>query len=657
MTAVSVPASTTSPAGPGRATTEHTSHGHAAPGAAVPGPSTAALTLLALGIVYGDIGTSPLYAVKETFNPAHGIPLTPDSILGGVSCIFWALMIIVSLKYVTLVLRANNRGEGGIMALLALTITSIGEKPRLRATLLAIGVFGAALFYGDAVLTPAISVLSAVEGLEVGTAAFKPYVVPLAIGILIGLFLIQKHGTGVVGMLFGPVCLLWFAALAASGVWNIAKNPAILAALNPLHALHFTTAHGFASFVVLGSVLLAVTGAEALYADMGHFGKRAIRVAWFGLVAPALVLNYFGQGALLMIDPKALENPFYLAFPQWALYPMVGLATAATVIASQATISGAYSITQQAIQLGYLPRMTVLHTSSKTIGQIYVPAINWILLAAVTAAVFGFGSSSKLASAYGVSVMGTMLVTTLLTFFVIRHGWGYPLWLCVLATGFFALIDVTFFAAALFKIFDGGWFPLLLGALIFSLMVTWRHGRATLFKRLHAAAIPLVPFLDSLFASPPQRVPGTAVFMTSTRDATPNSLLHSLKHYKVMHERNVFMTVAFLDVPWVAFENRVVCEKLGHDCWRVTVRYGFMNRPDIGAALELCGPAGLQIEPMEVSYFVSREKIVPSTEAKSLAARWRDLVFATMARNAGSVTDFFNIPANRVVELGTRVEI
>ena len=435
MTAVSVPVPTTSPAGPGRATTEHPLHGHAAPGAAVPGPSTAALTLLALGIVYGDIGTSPLYAVKETFNPAHGIPLTPDSILGGVSCIFWALMIIVSLKYVTLVLRANNRGEGGIMALLALTITSIGEKPRLRTTLLAIGVFGAALFYGDAVLTPAISVLSAVEGLEVGTAAFKPYVVPLAIGILIGLFLIQKHGTGVVGMLFGPVCVLWFAALAASGVWNIAKNPAILAALNPLHALHFTTAHGFASFVVLGSVLLAVTGAEALYADMGHFGKRAIRVAWFGLVAPALVLNYFGQGSLLMIDPKALENPFYLAFPQWALYPMVGLATAATVIASQATISGAYSITQQAIQLGYLPRMTVLHTSSKTIGQIYVPAINWILLAAVTAAVFGFGSSSKLASAYGVSVMGTMLVTTLLTFFVIRHGWGYPLWLCVLATG------------------------------------------------------------------------------------------------------------------------------------------------------------------------------------------------------------------------------
>jgi KUP system potassium uptake protein len=621
------------------------------------GQSTAALTLLALGIVYGDIGTSPLYAVKETFNPQHGIPLTAENILGGLSCIFWALMIVVSLKYVALVLRANNRGEGGIMALLALTIASIGERPRLRATLLVIGVFGAALFYGDAVLTPAISVLSAIEGLEVGTAAFKPYIVPLSTGILIGLFLIQKQGTGVVGMLFGPVCALWFTSLATCGLWNIGKHPAILAALNPLQALHFVTAHGAASFVVLGSVLLAITGAEALYADMGHFGKSAIRIAWFSLVAPALVLNYFGQGALLISDASALENPFYHAFPQWALYPMVALATAATVIASQATISGAYSITQQAIQLGFLPRMSIVHTSHRTMGQIYVPVINWILLAAVAAAVIGFGSSSQLASAYGVAVMGTMLVTTLLTFFVIRYGWGYPLWLCALATGFFALIDMTFFASALFKVFDGGWFPLLLGAMIFALMFTWRHGRTRLLEQLRASSIPLAPFLVSLFASPPQRVPGTAVFLTSTPNVTPHAMLHSLKHYKTLHERNVFMTVAFLDVPWVALEGSVVCEELGHDCWRVTVRYGFMNSPDIGAALELCGPAGLQIEPMDVSYFLSREKIVPSGNDKGLAAKWRDRVFALMTRNAGSITDFFNIPSNRVVELGSRVEI
>src|SRR5689334_306631 len=399
--------------------------------------TTAALALLALGVVYGDIGTSPLYAAKETFNPDHGIALTQLNILGGVSAIFWSLMIVVSLKYVTLVLRASNHGEGGIMALLALASTSVRNQPRLCATLLLIGVFGASLFYGDAVLTPAISVLSAVEGLEVGTSTVKPYIVPISAGILVALFAIQHYGTGVVGLLFGPICALWFVTIGAAGIWNIAKEPSILNALNPSHALQFTTGHGLASFVVLGSVLLAITGAEALYADMGHFGKRAIRVAWFGIVAPALILNYFGQGALLIANPNALENPFYLAFPQWALYPMVALATAATVIASQATISGAYSMTQQAIQLGYLPRMLVLHTSSKTRGQIYVPAINTILLVVVAAAVIGFGSSTRLASAYGVAVMGTMLVTTFLTFFVIRYGWGYSLWLCLAATGFF----------------------------------------------------------------------------------------------------------------------------------------------------------------------------------------------------------------------------
>jgi KUP system potassium uptake protein len=618
--------------------------------------TTAALALLALGVVYGDIGTSPLYAAKETFNPQHGIPLTADNIVGGVSTIFWSLMIIVSLKYVTLVLRASNRGEGGIMALLALATSAVRERPRLRAGLFTIGVFGASLFYGDAVLTPAISVLSAVEGLEVGTAAFKPYVVPIAAGILVALFAIQRYGTGVVGLLFGPVCALWFLSIGAIGVWNIARAPTILRAIDPTYALHFVTGHGFASFVVLGSVLLAITGAEALYADMGHFGSRAIRIAWFGVAAPALVLNYFGQGALLIAQPGAIENPFYLAYPDWALYPMVVLATAATVIASQATISGAYSMTQQAVQLGYLPRMTIVHTSARTIGQIYVPIVNWTLLLVVAAAVVGFGSSSRLASAYGVAVMGTMLVTTILTFFVLRYGWRYPLWLCVLATAFFMLIDVVFFAAAMHKVLDGGWFPLVLGAFVFFVMVTWRRGRETLLEQLRGSSPPLAGFLKSLFVYPPQRVPGTAVFLTSTPDATPNALLHSLKHYKVLHEKNVFLTVEFADVPSVPSGRRVASERLAEDCWRVTARYGFMERPDVALALELCAPEGLQLDPMEVTYFLSREKIVPRTTEGGIA-QWRDRIFAAMARNAGDITDFFNIPTNRVVELGTRVEI
>ena len=618
--------------------------------------TTAALALLALGVVYGDIGTSPLYAAKETFNPEHGIPLTVENILGGVSAIFWALMIVVSLKYVTLVLRAGNRGEGGIMALLALATSAVRNRQRLTTVLLAIGVFGAALFYGDAVLTPAISVLSAVEGLEVGTAAFKPYIVPLSAGILLALFAIQRYGTGVVGLLFGPICFLWFLSLAAVGVWNIAQAPAVLWALDPSHAIQFATAHGVASFVVLGAVLLAFTGAEALYADMGHFGKRAIRVAWFAVAAPALVLNYFGQGALLMIRPQALDNPFYLAYPEWALYPMVVLATAATVIASQATISGAYSMTQQAIQLGYLPRMTIQHTSARTMGQIYVPAVNWILLVAVVAAVVAFGSSSRLASAYGVAVMGTMLVTTLLTFFVLRYQWRYPLWLCIGATGFFMLFDAVFFAAALHKVLDGGWFPLALGAVVFTVMATWRRGRELLLENLRDASPPLRGFLKTLFAYPPQTVPGTAVFLTSSPDATPNALLHSLKHYKVLHEQNVFLTVEFREVPWVRRDQRVLCERIDHGCWLVRARYGFMERPDVAHALELCAPEGLQLEPMEVTYFTSREQIVPGARDTGMA-RWRDRLFCTMARNAGSVTDFFNIPTNRVVELGTRVQI
>jgi KUP system potassium uptake protein len=617
--------------------------------------STPALALLALGVVYGDIGTSPLYAVKETFNPEHGIPLTAANILGGSSTIFWVLMVVVSLKYVILVLRASNRGEGGIMALLALATASVRQHPRWLGPLAAIGVFGAALFYGDAVLTPAISVLSAVEGLEVGTTAFKPYVVPLATGILIGLFLIQKHGTGVVGLLFGPLCALWFLSIGAVGVWQIVQQPAILAALDPRHALGFVTGHGFASFLVLSAVLLAITGAEALYADVGHFGKSAVRLAWFALVAPALVLNYFGQGALLLANPKALENPFYLSYPSWALYPMVLLATAATVIASQATISGAYSMTQQAIQLGYLPRMSIEHTSAKTIGQIYVPAVNWTLLVIVAAAVIGFGSSSRLANAYGVAVMGTMLVTTFLTFFVIRYGWGYPLWLCLLATGFFLIIDVTLFAAALTKIHEGGWFPLALGAAVFLVMMTWRRGRSILVERLREDSVPLQPFLKSLLRDPPQRVPGTAVYLSANPEMTPHALLHTLKHFQTLQQRVVFLTVEFRDMPWVPFQERVTCEPLGDDCWRVRVRYGFMNRPDVLRALELCGALGLEIEPDQASYFVSRQNIVPVAKPGGMAV-WRERLFAAMARNAGNVSAFFNVPDNRVIELGTRVQ-
>ena len=618
--------------------------------------STSVLVFLALGVVYGDIGTSPLYAAKETFSPEHGIPLTAENIVGGVSAIFWALMIVVSLKYVTLVLRASNRGEGGIMALLALATSSVRERPRLHAALLAIGVFGASLFYGDAVLTPAISVLSAVEGLEVGTSAFKAYVVPISVGIIVALFAIQHHGTGVVGRFFGPVCCLWFASLAVIGVWNITRAPAILRAVDPTHALRFATQHGMMSFIVLGSVLLAITGAETLYADMGHFGKRAIRIAWFGVAAPSLVLNYFGQGALLIAQPGAIDNPFYLSYPGWALYPMVVLATAATIIASQATISGAYSMTQQAIQLGYLPRMAILHTSDQTIGQIYVPAVNWTLLLVVAAAVIGFGSSSRLANAYGVAVMGTMLVTTLLTFVVLRYRWGYALWICIGATLFFLVVDAVFFASAMHKVLDGGWFPLALAAIMFFVMMTWRRGREALAEQLRGSSPPLDGLIQSLLLNPPLRVPGTAVFLTSERDATPNALLHSLKHYKVLHEQNVFLTVEFRDVPWIPSENRVASERIADNCWRAVARYGFMEQPDLALALELCAPQGLQLDPMQVTYFLSREKIVHG-RADTGFARWRDLIFAAMARNAASVTDFFNIPTNRVVELGTRVEI
>ena len=618
--------------------------------------SLPALTLAALGVVFGDIGTSPLYAVKETFSPSHGIALTHDNILGGLSTIFWALMIVVSLKYVLLIMRADNKGEGGIMALIALAQTAIRDHREWRIPLLLIGVFGASLFYGDAVLTPAISVLSAVEGLEVGTSAFKPYVVPISVGVLLALFAFQARGTAAVGRLFGPITMLWFVAIGAAGLYGVAREPHILAAVDPFHALAFVTKHGHASFIVLGSVVLAVTGAEALYADMGHFGKGAVRIAWFSLVAPALVLNYFGQGALLLADPARHTNPFYLLLPGWALYPMVALATAATVIASQAVISGAYSLTKQAVQLGFLPRMTIVNTSAQEMGQIYIPSVNWGLCAIVVAAVIGFGSSSRLAGAYGVAVTATMLVDTLLTFFVIRYIWRYPLVVCVLATGFFATIDLSFFSATLLKIADGGWFPLAIGGCVFIVMTTWRRGREILFQRLDESSVPLVPFLDSLFRDPPYRVPGTAVFLTATPDTTPHALLHNLNHNKVLHERVVFLTVEVRDVPWVTFGERIVCEALGHGCWRVRVRYGFMDRPDVTRALELCSAMGLEFDHMQTSFFLSRQKIVPTHGGIGMAF-WRDRLFAAMARNAGNVTDYFNIPTNRVIELGSRVQI
>jgi len=621
-----------------------------------PHSSTAALALLALGVVYGDIGTSPLYAVKETFSHIHGIPLNAENILGGLSTIFWSLMIVVSLKYVVLIMRADNKGEGGIMALLALAASAVRTPGRVRTLVLSLGVIGASLFYGDAVLTPAISVVSAVEGLEVGTSALHPYIIPITVVVLVTLFAFQRHGTAVVGAFFGPVCALWFLALAAVGVHNILQNPLVLGALNPLHTLGFVTGHGLASFVVLGSVLLAFTGAEALYADMGHFGRRPIRIAWFGLVLPSLVLNYFGQGALLIANPQAIENPFYLAYPDWALYPMIVLATAATVIASQATISGAYSLTRQAIQLGYLPRFNIQHTSEREMGQVYVPALNWLLLAAVLAAVLGFGTSSKLASAYGVAVVGTMLITSFLTFFVIRYGWRFNLWLAIFATGSFIVVDASFFSASLLKIADGGWFPIVVGAMVFTVMVTWRRGREQLLSRLRQSSVPLPAFLDSLMRNPPLRVPGTAVFLTSTPGAVPHALLHNLAHNKVLHERVVFLTVIIQDVPWVPPSVRVHIEDLGNNCFQLTVHFGFKDSPDVMQALEQCREYELEFQPLQTSFFLSRETVIPSMHAAGMA-RWRERLFATLARNAVSPVEYFNLPANRVIEVGTQIEI
>ncbi len=616
--------------------------------------SLSALTLGAIGVVYGDIGTSVLYAFKEVFASAH-VPITTANVLGVLSLFFWALTIVVSVKYVVLIMRADNNGEGGLMALLALASMSTRGNPRMRGLLVVLGVFGVALFFGDGVITPAISVLSAVEGLEIITPAAKPYVVPISLIVLTLLFLVQRRGTGDIGKFFGPITVVWFVAIGAAGVLQIATNPSVLMAISPAHALNFSLEHPKLAFLTLGAVFLCLTGAEALYADMGHFGKKPIRLAWFGLVLPSLVLNYFGQGALVLANPKAAENPFFVMLPAWSLIPMVVLATAATVIASQALISGAFSATKQTIQLGFLPRLSILHTSVKDTGQIYIPAVNWSLLAGVIAAVVIFGSSSALAAAYGISVSLVMIITTGMTFFVVRYGWGYPLWVCVLATGFFFVIDAVFFASNSVKILDGGWFPLGMAVGLYIIMSTWKEGRRLLNTKIRADAIDLSSFLDAVFVSPPARVDGTAVFLTGEIGTVPNAMLHNLKHNKVLHANNLFVTVKNHEVPWIGMDKRLEIDSLGHDCWQVVIHYGFKNDPDLPKALQQIKGRGCEMQAMTTSYFLSRDTVVPTIGTGM--AQWREKLFAQMHHNASGAADFLNLPNNAVVELGSKIEI
>jgi KUP system potassium uptake protein len=614
----------------------------------------AALTLAALGVVYGDIGTSPLYALKEVFHAGH-VPATQQNVLGVLSLIFWTMTIIVSLKYVLLILRADNNGEGGLIAMLALATTAVKDKPALHRVLMTVGLFGTAIFYGDGVITPAISVLSAVEGLEVAAPALHAWVIPLTLLVLTALFAVQRFGTGGLGKFFGPITLAWFIVLVLLGLPHIWANPAVLVALNPWYAAQFFMDQPLVAFIGLGAVVLCVTGGEALYADMGHFGKRPIRIAWYGFVMPALVINYFGQGAMLLQHPEAVENPLFLMAPAWARLPLVFLATAATVIASQALISAAFSVTKQAIQLGILPRMAIKHTSVKDTGQIYVPFINWSLYVFIVLAVALFKTSSNLASAYGIAVTLDMTITTVMTFFVIRYGWKYPLLPSLLATGLFFVIDITFFASNLLKLLAGGWFPLVIGIGMFLLMLTWMQGRKLMAARLRDDAIELNSFLDAVFISPPTRVAGTAVFLSAEKGLTPNALLHNLKHNKVLHEYNLFVTVRHHDVPWVGFDKRIEIESLGHDCWQVVLHFGFKNDPDVPEALKLLESRGIPLPEMDTSYFLSRDIVIPTFgEGMSL---WREKLFASMHRNAAGAADFLYLPSNRIVELGAKVEI
>ncbi|HEX2010648.1 MAG TPA: potassium transporter Kup [Roseateles sp.] len=614
----------------------------------------AGLTLGALGVVYGDIGTSPLYALKEVFHGAH-VPLTHDNVLGVLSLLFWTMTIVVSLKYVLLILRADNNGEGGLIAMLALATNAVNGKPLLRRRLMLVGLFGTAIFFGDAVITPAMTVLSAVEGIDVYAPGYHDAIVPVALIVLAGLFAVQRFGTGGVGRAFGPVMLVWFTSLALLGLPQIAANPQVLAAIDPRYAFDFCVHYGWVAFVALGAVVLVVTGGEALYADLGHFGKKPIRIAWYGFVMPALVINYFGQGALLLQQPEAIKNPFFLIAPGWAEIPLFALATLAAIVASQALITAAFSVTKQAVQLGILPRMRILHTSVRDTGQIYVPFVNWGLFVFVVLAVVLFGSSSKLAGAYGVAVTIDMTITTVMTFFVIRYGWRYPLALCVLATGAFFVIDVTFLASNLLKLLHGGWFPLLIGIGMFTLMLTWKQGRRQLSNKLREDAIDLSSFLEAVFVSPPTRVPGTAVFLAAEQGVTPNALLHNLKHNKVLHEQNLFVSVKHHEVPWVGFDKRVQVESLGNDCWAVSLHFGFKNEPDVPDALMLLEQRGVHLDEMETSYFLSRDIVIPTIG--SGMAPWREKLFASMHRNAAAAADFLHLPTNRIVELGAKVEI
>ena len=614
----------------------------------------AALTLSALGVVYGDIGTSPLYTLQLVFEGGH-VAVTPENVLGVLSLIFWTMTIIVSIKYVLLVLRADNHGEGGLIAMLALATTAVRHRPPLRRTLMLVGLFGTAIFYGDGVITPAITVLGAVEGLGVIAPALHDWVPPVALAVIVALFAVQRFGTGHIGRALGPITLVWFIVLALLGVPHISERPEVLQALNPMMAIDFITHHKLVAFVMLGAVVLCVTGGEALYADMGHFGKLPIRIAWYGLVMPALVINYFGQGALLLVKPGAVVNPFYLMAPQWAQVPLLILATLAAVIASQALISAAFSVTKQAIQLGLLPRMVIRHTSVRDTGQIYVPAVNWGLFVFIVLAVAVFKSSAALGSAYGIAVTLDMTITTVMTFFVIRYGWKYPLALCVLATGFFFVVDVTFFLSNMLKLFAGGWFPIVIGIGMFTLMLTWKQGRKLMSDRLRDDAIDLKGFLEAVFVSPPTRVEGTAVFLVAESGLTPNALMHNLKHNKVLHEHNVFVTVKHHDVPWIGFDRRLSVESLGHDCWQVALNFGFKNDPDVPEALQLLADRGIPLPEMDTSYFLSRDIVMPSLGTGM--ALWREKLFASMHRNAAAAADFLNLPSNRIVELGAKVEI
>jgi KUP system potassium uptake protein len=613
------------------------------------------LVVGAIGVVFGDLGTSPLYTMKEAFYGPHGMSVGTLNILGILSLVLWTLVMVVAVKYVSFIMRADNKGEGGIMAMMALAQRATRGYPRTRRMVVLFAILGAALFYGDGVITPSISVLSAIEGLHVTAPSLSNYVVPLTVVVLLALFWVQKHGTERVGSIFGPVMCLWFVALGAIGAWNIFKHPLVLRAINPWYAVQFFIHHGWGGFLALGAVVLCVTGAEALYTDMGHFGRRPIRIAWFGFVMPGLLLNYFGQAALLVHHPEAAQNPFYLAVPEWGRIPMIVLATAAAVIASQAVISGAFSITRQAIQLGFIPRMQVVHTSTEAIGQIYLPWVNRFLLVTVVLVVIGFGSSNALAGAYGIAVTGTMAIDTTLFLVVARRMWNWGIARIVVVGLVFLIIDLSFFGANTLKIPDGGWFPLVLGVAVFTILTTWRRGRELVMREIKQSGLALEPFIASIVEHPPTRVAGTAVFMTSNAEAVPHALLHNLKHNKVLHERNVILTGETLEEPFTEPDERIRIEDLGHGFYRVTLRFGFAEDPDVPRRLERCAAKGVGFDMMDTTFFLSRETIV-ATERPGMAL-WRDKLFAFMARNALPATAFFRIPSNRLIELGTQVEI